>query len=309
VNAKIKNSASTKIITHFSDIIAPYNFIICDIWGVLHNGVACFKDAHQVLSKAREQNKTVILLSNAPRPSHDVIPQLTRLGVPQDAYNAIVTSGDITQNLLRERANQNVFLLGPERDLTIFDGLNMRPVSLDHADLVLCTGLFDDGTETPADYQPLLQKMLERGLHMLCANPDLVVERGAQLIFCAGAIADLYAKMGGKVTLIGKPFEIAYEQTFLSYEILTGQKADKNTTIAIGDAIRTDIKGANQFGIASLFIAAGIHAHELMQDSKQDSKQVSENMSNERGLDNFKTEQFLQQQTYKPEFIIRNLVW
>jgi HAD superfamily hydrolase (TIGR01459 family) len=290
-----------KIIKNFADVISPYNFIICDIWGVLHNGMSAFPAAHLVLKKAREQDKAVILLSNAPRPSHDVIPQLTHLGVPRDAYDAIVTSGDITQNLLRVRAKQSVFLLGPERDLTIFDGLDMHPTSLHHADIVLCTGLFNDEIETPDDYQPLLQKMLERDLHMLCANPDLVVERGTQLIFCAGAIADLYAKMGGKVTLIGKPFEIAYEQTFAAYEKLTGKKADKTKTLAIGDAIRTDIKGANQFGIASLFIAGGIHAHELMQNS--------ETSSDHRLLDSFKTDKFLHEQIYKPEFIIQNLVW
>jgi HAD superfamily hydrolase (TIGR01459 family) len=296
-----KNKPPAKIIKSFADIIAPYNFIICDIWGVLHNGISAFPEAHQALSLARAEDKTVILLSNAPRPSHDVIPQLDRLGVPREAYNTLVTSGDITQNLLRERLGNNVFLLGPERDLTIFDGLDMQPVALEKADFVLCTGLFNDEIETPDDYQPLLQNMLDRGLHMLCANPDLVVERGSNLIYCAGAIAEHYAQMGGEVTLIGKPFEIAYEQTFATYEKLHGKKADKAKTIAIGDAIRTDIKGANQFGIASLFIAGGIHAHELMKNS--------EALSEDRVLDSFKTDKFLHEQNYKPEFIIQNLVW
>jgi HAD superfamily hydrolase (TIGR01459 family) len=298
---------AAKIIKNFADVISPYNFIICDIWGVLHNGMSAFPEAHLVLKKAREQDKTVILLSNAPRPSHDVIPQLTHLGVPRDAYDAIVTSGDITQNLLRMRAKQSVFLLGPKRDLTIFDGLNIQPVTVENADYVLCTGLFNDEIETPDDYQPLLQNMLERGLHMLCANPDLVVERGSNLIYCAGAIADRYAQMGGGITLIGKPFEIAYEQTFATYEKLHGKKADKAKTIAIGDAIRTDIKGANQFGITSLFIAGGIHAHELMQT--RELMQNSETLSENRVLDSFKTDKFLHEQNYKPEFIIKNLVW
>ncbi len=283
------------MVKNFADIISPYDFIICDIWGVLHNGISAFPEAHLALSIARTQDKTVILLSNAPRPSHDVISQLTRLGVPRKAYDDIVTSGDITQNLLRKRENSQVFLLGPERDSTIFDSLNMQPVALDKADLVLCTGLFNDETETPEDYEPLLKTMLNRGLSMLCANPDLVVERGEQLIYCAGALADRYAQMGGMVTLIGKPFSIAYEQTFAAYAQLTGQRADKLRTIAIGDAVRTDIKGANQFGIASLFIAGGIHAHELM--------------SEQSILDASKTDRFLHKQKYQPNFVTSSLNW
>jgi HAD superfamily hydrolase (TIGR01459 family) len=295
VDDKKINKPSVKIIEHFADIISPYDFIICDIWGVLHNGISAFPEAHIALSQARAQNKTVILLSNAPRPSHDVIPQLTRLGVPREAYDAIVTSGDITQNLLRERVNQQVFLLGPERDLTIFDGLEMQPVALEKADFVLCTGLFNDETETPDDYDPLLQKMLNLGLDMLCANPDLVVERGTNLIYCAGALAERYIQMGGKATLIGKPFEIAYEQTFAAFAELKGHQANKLKTIAIGDAIRTDIRGADQFSIASLFIAGGIHAHELM--------------SEQRVLDASKADTFLHKQKHQPNFLTVNLSW
>ncbi len=279
----------------FKSVSGPFDLVICDIWGVLHNGLSPFPAAHQALLSARNQGKTIILLSNAPRPNADVVRQLLAMGIPRDAYDGIVTSGDIARDQIATRSGQRVFLLGPERDMPIFDKLDVALSDLDTADYVLCTGLFDDEVETPDDYIPLLTKMLERRLLMLCANPDLVVERGPKQIYCAGAIAERYAQMGGEMMLIGKPFGIAYEYACNACERLRGMLPEKKRIIAIGDAIRTDIRGANQFGIPSLFITSGIHAAELHgPDSYPDAPKIAD---------------FLRQQAYQPDFIAPALVW
>ncbi len=286
---------NTKVKPFFSAIVEDYDFIICDIWGVLHNGIAAFESANEALKLSRARGKTVILLSNAPRPHKDIAEQLSALGISTDAYDAVVTSGDITQDLLRQRAGQAVYLLGPERDLPVLDSIGIQPVSLKKADYVLCTGLFNDETETPDDYKTLLNEMIEARLPMLCANPDLVVERGKTLIYCAGSLAEKYIKLGGNVQFIGKPFQIAYDYTFQAYFKLHQKMPDKAKTIAIGDAIRTDVKGARQYGISSQFLAAGIHSHELLNTQLE--------------LDIAKLDCFMQQQDYQPDFISKNLVW
>ncbi len=290
-----KIELEVEVAPYFSNIAEAYDFIICDIWGVLHNGVAAFAAANEALKTCRKHGKTVILLSNAPRPNQDIAVQLTNLGVSPDAYDGIVTSGDITQELLLQRAGQSVYLLGPERDLPVLDNLGIQPVSLSKADYVLCTGLFKDETETPDDYKTLLGEMIQARLPMICANPDLVVERGKTLIYCAGALAENYLKLGGDVKFIGKPFTIAYDYVFQAYFKLHQKMPDKAKTIAIGDAIRTDVKGARQYGIASLFLAAGIHSHELLNTALE--------------LDLEKLSSFIQSQNFKPDFISKNLVW
>ncbi len=295
MSAPFKAKSYAEITPCFSAIVDFYDFVICDIWGVLHNGVECFADAYETLKLCRKHGKTVVLLSNAPRPNQDIAIQLAQLGILPDAYDAIVTSGDITQDLLRQRAGQRVYLLGPERDLPVLASINIEPVALDKADYVLCTGLFKDETETPEDYDILLNQMMQAKLPMLCANPDLVVERGTTLIYCAGALAERYIKLGGDVKFIGKPFTIAYNYTFEAYFKLHQKMPDKTKTIAIGDAIRTDVKGASQYGIFSLFLAAGIHSHELLDSGFQ--------------LDSQKLSAFIERQDFKPDFISRNLVW
>ena len=287
--------AGVKITPCFSTIVEAYDFIICDIWGVLHNGIAAFSSANEALKLSRKSRKTVILLSNAPRPNPDIAVQLNALGISPDAYDAIVTSGDITQDLLRQRVGQSVYLLGPERDLPVLDSIGIQSVPLQKADYVLCTGLFNDEAETPDDYKTLLNEMIEARLPMLCANPDLVVERGKTLIYCAGALAEAYIKLGGNVQFIGKPFKIAYDYTFQAYFKLHQKMPDKAKTIAIGDAIRTDVKGACQYGISSLFLAAGIHSHELL--------------NTQFNLDSARLNAFITQQDFQPNFISKNLVW
>lgn len=247
----------------FAELAERYDVILCDVWGVLHNGAVAFEAAHQALRAAREQGRTVILVSNAPRPNGEVALILDRFGVPREAYDAIVTSGDVTTGLLRQRGAVGVWHLGPERDLGIYDGLGLDLVEREHAELIVCTGLFDDTVETPEHYRGTLEAAQAQGLPMICANPDIVVERGGDLIWCAGALAEAYREIGGEVVFCGKPHRPIYEAAFARAAELRGTAPDKARMVGIGDALRTDLAGALGFGIDCLFIGGGIHAGEL----------------------------------------------
>ncbi|MBS9477347.1 TIGR01459 family HAD-type hydrolase [Ancylobacter radicis] len=256
-------SAAPPIVPGFAELAPRYDVVLCDIWGVLHNGVLGSAPASDALRRARAAGATVILVSNAPRPADVVAQILDGFDVPRDAYDAIVTSGMVTMALLAERPGARMWHLGPERDLGIYDGLDLVQTGLDGADLIVCTGLFDDTTETPADYADTLKSAKARNLPFICANPDIVVERGGDLIWCAGAIAEAYAELGGEVVFCGKPHRPIYETAFATATRLRGAAPDKARMIAIGDALRTDLAGALGFGIDCLFVAAGIHAGEL----------------------------------------------
>ena len=260
--------ASPRSIVRLEEVSGPVTLILCDIWGVLHNGAVAFVAAAAALQRARLAGKTVILLSNAPRPGSDVVPQLDRLGIPRDAYDGILTSGDICRDLIMARQPERFYHTGPPRDSTLFDGLNCGPVALADADYLLCSGLTDDTVETPDTYTELFKTCRLRNLPMLCANPDLIVDRGGTEIFCAGALAELYASMGGQTTVIGKPKAIAYERALAHAATLTGREFERMETLAIGDSMRTDIAGAAGYGLHSLFIAAGIHARDLLGPDK-----------------------------------------
>jgi HAD superfamily hydrolase (TIGR01459 family) len=205
----------------------------------------------------------VILITNAPRPSEVVARQLERLHVPRETYDAIVSSGDVTRSVIEQRGSQTLFHLGPERDRSIFSGLNVHFAPLESADYVVCSGLEDDEAETPDDYRARLESMLARKLFMVCGNPDVVVERGSTLVYCAGAIADLYATMGGKVLYAGKPYRPIYDMALAKAETAAGRKIALDRVLAIGDSVRTDLKGARTFGVDFLFVTSGIHAEEL----------------------------------------------
>ena len=199
------------LINGFADLAPRYDALLCDVWGVVHNGVTAFPTAGAALAQFRRGGGTVVLISNAPRPGAGVIKSLDRLGVIREAYDDIVTSGDLTQSHVASHPGQAVFHIGPDRDLGIFDGLDVRFGPIEAADYAICSGLFDDERETPEHYRGLLARMHRRALFMLCANPDLVVERGDRLVYCAGAIADLYTKLGGEVLYAGKPHPPIYE--------------------------------------------------------------------------------------------------
>ena len=236
-----------------------YRAWLVDIWGVMHNGRRAFPHAVASTQAFRASGGIVVLLSNSPRPSESAQAQLRGLGVPDDAYDATVTSGDLTRHELGKHEGARVFHLGPARDLSIFDGLDVVLVGPGEADLVVCSGLFDDETETPDDYADLLRGLVARSLPMICANPDHLVERGHQLIYCAGALAAAYEREGGSVVYAGKPYAPIYELALEIIDRLAGESVTKDAILAIGDGVNTDIAGAADAGIDSIFVASGLH--------------------------------------------------
>lgn len=248
---------------HFSALAPAYDALLCDVWGVVHNGVAAFPEACEALSRFRAAGGTVMLITNAPRPGQVVMRLLDRLAVPRQAYDDIISSGDVTRAVIAARPERRLFHIGPERDLPIFEGLPVQFVPLEAADYAVCTGLSNDEVETPEHYRGLLAAMRARNLFMVCANPDVVVERGEKLVYCAGALADLYAEMGGEVLYAGKPHRPIYARAMDRIAALRGAPPPLSRVLAIGDSVRTDLKGAAAFGIDCLFVIGGIHAEEL----------------------------------------------
>jgi HAD superfamily hydrolase (TIGR01459 family) len=254
-------------VTDFIERIEPlargYDVLLCDIWGVVHNGVAAFAEACEALSRFRSSGGTVILVTNAPRASDAVVRILDRMNVSHAVYDAIVSSGDVTRGIVARRSGQRVFHLGPERDHSIFTGLEVTFAPLEVADYVVCSGLFDDTAETPDSYRDMLAAMRGRALFMVCANPDVVVERGDTLVYCAGALADAYAELGGEVLYCGKPYAPIYQTALANAAALRGGEPPLARVLAIGDSVRTDLKGAAAFGIDCLFVISGVHAEEF----------------------------------------------
>ena len=250
----------TRIISGLHEIAPAHDTLVCDVWGVLHSGHSGFPQACAALKSFKNNHGPVILLTNAPRPVKDVEELFVeKYGVPLDCYDAIVTSGVATRDDLAERAKSHrlaMLHLGPERDRGIFEGLNIETVAVDKAEVVMCSGLYNDDTETPDDYAELLGTMKARDLTMICANPDWQVQRGGRLIYCAGAVANAYEKIGGEVIYYGKPKTAIYE-----YVRAAAKGAKK--LLAIGDGMHTDIKGANAAGIDALFIADGVHGEDV----------------------------------------------
>ncbi|MCT6838234.1 MAG: TIGR01459 family HAD-type hydrolase, partial [Bifidobacteriales bacterium] len=218
-----------------------------------------FAAASNALQRAREAGQTVILITNAPRPFAGVAQQIKILGVPDAAYDRIVTSGDVTRDLIRN-APRRVFHLGPERDETLYEGLDVELTEEREADVVVCTGFFDDDAEGPDDYADMLTRFRSRNLPFICANPDIVVERGDRLIWCAGALARDYGQLGGRTLIAGKPHRPIYEAAIAAAEAVRGGPVDLTRVLAIGDGMLTDVKGADLFGIDVLYISGGIHA-------------------------------------------------
>lgn len=249
-----------KRIGSFREISTNYDVVLCDVWGVLHNGVAAYPEASEALETARAEGLSVVLITNSPRPSPGVIRQLETIGVSSGAYDRIVTSGDVTRTLIA-KGPKKVFLLGPERDLPLLDGLGVEAVSADDAEVIVCTGFFDDETETPEDYHDMLTAFQARRVPMICANPDLVVERGHRMIPCAGAMAAYYDRMGGETAVAGKPHTPIYDATIAAARELRGT-VDLSRVIAIGDGMPTDVRGALDYGLDLLYISHGIHARE-----------------------------------------------
>jgi HAD superfamily hydrolase (TIGR01459 family) len=252
-----------RFVERLHELVDGIDVVLSDIWGVVHNGVVSFPDACEALRQFRQRGGTVILITNAPRPADSVQRQLRKLGVADQIYDAIVSSGDLTRQFVAERTGQSVFWLGPERDNSIYRGLDPVFAPLQEADYIVCTGPFDDETETAEDYRAMMSEARKRHLPLVCANPDIVVERGDRLVICAGAIAELYREMGGEVIFCGKPHRPIYQQALALAAERRGFETPLNRVLAIGDSVRTDLTGAQAFGIECLFVMRGIHAGEF----------------------------------------------
>lgn len=248
-------------IDRLQEIEGRYGVILSDVWGVVHNGVSAFPEASAALAGARSRGLAVVLITNAPRPRREVQAQLDLLGVPRDAYDRVVTSGDVTRDLI-SAGPRRVFHLGPERDEALYDGLDVELVEEFEASTVVCTGLFDDDTETPEDYSEMLRRLRARDLPFICANPDIVVEKGDRLIWCAGALARDYAQLGGRTQIAGKPHRPIYVAALDAAAEALGRPVAAKDALAIGDGVLTDVKGAEQNGIDVLYVTGGIHARE-----------------------------------------------
>jgi len=257
-----------KRIQNLSEVIGGYDVVLSDVWGVVHNGVAAFPHSCQALAAARKAGATVVLITNSPRPAPGVIEQLKALGVEDGTYDRIVTSGDVTRHLIAE-GPKKVFLLGPERDMPLFDGLDVEVVSAEEAEAIVCTGFFDDEKEVPEDYTDMLTAWVKRDVPFICANPDLVVERGHKIIPCAGAVAAYYEQLGGKTRIAGKPHFPIYDASLAAAREARGD-FDKAKVLAIGDGMPTDVRGALSQGLDLLYISAGIHVAEYTVNGETD---------------------------------------
>jgi len=247
-----------KAASHFKDIVGNYSAVFCDVWGVIRDGHAVLPDAIHALQSARQLGLPIVLVSNAPRPAHDVARQLSLMGAPDDAWDGIVTSGDATRLALAEYAPGPFFKIGPPgADDLLYAGLELEFSTAEQARAIVCTGLVHELGAEPEDYRALLSEFAIRNLPMVCANPDIVVQVGDHLVWCAGALARLYRELGGKSVIAGKPHKPIYE---LAYALLEAQgwQDDRKSVLAIGDGPETDLLGATRMEIDSLFIGDGI---------------------------------------------------
>lgn len=235
-----------------------YPLWLCDVWGVIHDGQRSFPDAVSALRRHRANDGHVVLVTNAPRLSGEVKKQLTRLGVDETAYDAIVTSGEVTRHLVARHAGKSIYHIGPPHDVSVMAGIDVKHGTIEEASVIVCVGLRDDRRDSLADYDQLLDALRARDLEMICANPDKVVRVGDRLIYCGGALADLYAKKGGRVAMAGKPYAPIFDLAVAEASRLAGRAFTKRDILMIGDGPETDVKGAADYGIDCLFITGGI---------------------------------------------------
>jgi len=282
-----------------SDLAANYDVILCDVWGVLHDGIAAFPKAGDALRQFRQKGGKVILITNAPRPAPVIMRQLDGLGLVREAYDGLVSSGDVTIGLILERPGLSLFRIGPPGDNVVYDeaarlgGAPLAFVPAAEADYLVCTGLFDEKREKAEDYDALLTEPARRGVELICANPDIVVRIGPELVACAGAIAERYEALGGTVIQAGKPFPAIYERALA----LAGcAPTRRERVLIIGDAMHTDIAGAHRQGLDNIFITSGIHRAELHPGERGD-------------LDAAALRQFLESSDGPPMALMPELIW
>ena len=242
------------------DLTKDVDVILSDVWGVIHDGVHGFPEACKALQTFRAQGGTVIMITNAPRPADSVQRQLRKMDISDETYDAIVSSGDLTRSFVASRLEQPLLQIGPERDNPMFRGLDVKFTTLENAEYIVCTGPYDDEVETEENYRGMMEEALKRNLTLVCANPDMVVERGHRLITCAGAIAELYRSLGGEVIFYGKPHRPIYDRALELAAEKRGGATPSSRILAIGDSVLTDLTGANLMGLDCLFLTRGIHS-------------------------------------------------
>jgi HAD superfamily hydrolase (TIGR01459 family) len=243
------------------DLSRRYPVWFVDIWGVIHNGERPFAETVHVLARHRKEGGTVVLVSNSPRSEKGVTEQLDDIGVRRDAYDCAVTSGDVTQSLMRAEPTGRLFHLGPSRDLSLFEGVPVKRVSKEEAGAIICTGLYHDERETPEDYLELLADLHTRKLPMICANPDKIVRKGDSMVYCAGALGEIYQNLGGTVSMAGKPFAAIYELALRKAFRLRDISIERDDVLAIGDGPETDILGAANQGFPVVYVGGGVRNH------------------------------------------------
>ncbi|MDA1099170.1 MAG: TIGR01459 family HAD-type hydrolase [Proteobacteria bacterium] len=289
---------SIPIIDGLAEMADDYDLFIFDLWGVVHDGVSAYPSALDCLRRLRQRRARVVLLSNVPRPSASVTQHLTELGVAEPLYDWLLTSGEAAATAVAATAvgsgadaRPAYFHLGPERNRPTLDACRGREVAIEAAEMIICTGLFDDDADKAEDYRGFLTAAVARDLPMICANPDIVVMRGDQMVQCAGAVAALYEDLGGTVQRFGKPFPAIFDRLFVEAPDIPRARA-----VMIGDALATDIRGARQAGIAAIWIAGGIHADAL-------------SLAPDGGLDQDKVNSVAEQACEQPAAIMPWLQW
>lgn len=264
------------IVSGAGSILERYDVLFCDVWGVVHDGVHAYPHATDALIRFRERGGTVVLLTNAPVPIHRVEAMLEARHVPPETYDAIVSSGEIALAHIKEKAYRRVYFIGPRaRDAAFFETATAEDAPLDAAEAIVCTGLVDDVNETVESYRDVLAKARALELPFVCANPDFVVDVGGRLFLCAGALADAYAHLGGEVYWAGKPHASAYATALATAEGIRGTAVASGEILVIGDSVRTDLTGAHLAGLDALFVAGGIHRHEVMTNGAVDPDKLA----------------------------------
>lgn len=281
-----------KKISGLSELVDQYDLILCDVWGVLHNGKQIWPHAAQALTRARAEGLAVVMITNAPRPQGPVLGQLAKMDCPQGVFDELVTSGDVTRELIRQ-LDGPVYHIGPERDFALYEGLDVEFADPENAAGIVCTGLFDDYNEHPEEYIERFRHYVALGLPLICANPDIVVEVVDRLLWCAGALAREYDKLGGETRIVGKPHKPIYDVSIGHGERILGRPLDRARVLAIGDGLPTDIKGARDNAIDALFVTNGIHAADYTSGAVDEARLLA----------------FLEDNDAAPSGWIKTLVW
>jgi len=266
-----------KKLEHLSEICNSYDTFVIDLWGVMHNGISLHDKAIEAVDKLLKESKKIVFLSNAPRPSEKVREFLKKLKMEEKYLKNIITSGEAAMHAINgNRFGKLFYHLGPSRDESIFQKVKDNKTKLENSDFILCTGLFDEHKDDLSFYKNLLKNFVSKKL--ICTNPDLTVHRGKEEEYCAGSIAQVFESLGGSVVYFGKPYKEIYNMCF----------ENKEKVLVIGDNLRTDIKGANNLNIDSIFISNGVHRDEfknqnelkeLLEKYKVESKYFQTNLT------------------------------